>query len=84
MLLFSSLLDNWETMMDFVSNSISNHVLTMDITKEIVMNEEFRRNEQRVVNESQTLVIEKKEERGRSKSGELHNKNDKSRGKSES
>ena len=52
MLLFSSLLDNWETMMDFVSNSISNHVLTMDITKEIVMNEEFRRNEQKVVNES--------------------------------
>ena len=51
-----------------VSNSASNGELTMDITKEAMMNEEFTRKEQGIVNkeqgivnESQTLVTEKKE-----------------------
>ena len=51
LLLFSSLLNNWETMVVSVSNSAHNGVLTMAIAKEVMMNEEFRSKEQGIVYE---------------------------------
>ena len=61
LLLFSSLPDNQEKMMISISNLALNGLLTMDISKEVMMNEELKKKEQGIVNESQTLVTEKKE-----------------------
>ena len=52
LLLFSSLPDNWEKMMISISNLALNGVLTMDISKEVMMNEELKKKEQGIVNES--------------------------------
>ena len=70
LLLFSLLPNSWETIAVSVSNSTLNDVLTMDIAKDAVMNEELRRKEQGIVNESLALVTVKKKGRGRSKSRE--------------
>ena len=45
LLLCSSLMDSWETMVIIVNNSGSNSVLTMNTTNETVMNEELKRKE---------------------------------------
>ena len=49
--------------------------------KEATRNEKFRKKEQEIVNESQTLVIEKKQRKGRSKNRGPYNRNNKSRGR---
>ena len=54
LLLFNSLLDNWETMVISINNLALNGVLTMDIAKEVMMNNELKKKQQGIVNESQT------------------------------
>ena len=54
-----------------ISNSTLNDVLTMDIAKETVTNEELRRKKQEIVNELQALVTEKKKKGGEVKAEDL-------------
>ena len=44
-LLFSSLPDSWETLVVRVTNSTTNGILTMEIVKDSLLNEEARRKE---------------------------------------
>ena len=44
-LLFSSLPDSWETLVVRVTNSTPNGILTMEIVKDSLLNEEARRKE---------------------------------------
>lgn len=62
--LLSSLPDSWETLVVTISNSAPDGVLSVDVIKESMFNEEIRRKEMGVDN-SHALVVEK---RGRSKS----------------
>ena len=62
--LLSSLPDSWETLVVTISNSAPDGVLSLDVIKESMFNEEIRRKEMGVDN-SQALVVEN---RGRSKS----------------
>jgi hypothetical protein len=78
LLLLSSLPDNWDTLVVSLSNSAPQGVLTLDIVKDSMFNEEARRKEQGMPPESEALVTEY---RGRS----IHKKfntRDKSRGSS--
>lgn len=74
--LLSSLPDSWETLVVTISNSAPDGVLSLDVIKESMFNEEIRRREMGVDN-SQALVVEN---RGRSKSrgprtrGNSHNR----------
>lgn len=76
LLLLNSLPDSWKTMVDSVCYSISDGVLTMAMAKDAIMNEDFRRKERRMLNESQTLLTRRREDRGRSQSREFYNRYD--------
>lgn len=77
--LLSSLPDSWETLVVTISNSAPDGVLSLDVIKESMFNEEIRRKEIGVDN-SQALVVEN---RGRSKSKGPKGR-DNSRGRSKS
>ncbi|KAI5385208.1 hypothetical protein KIW84_071984 [Lathyrus oleraceus] len=78
LLSLSSLPDNWDTLVVSLSNLAPQGVLTLDIVKDSMFNEESRRKEQGMPSESEALVIEY---RGRSIHKKFNNR-DKSRGKS--
>ncbi|CAN1340873.1 Retrovirus-related Pol polyprotein from transposon TNT 1-94 [Linum perenne] len=61
--LLSSLPDSWETLVVTISTSALDGVLSLDATKENILNEEIKRKEMGVDN-SHALVVEN---RGRSK-----------------
>ena len=67
-----------------INNLALNGVLTMDIAKKVMMNEGVKKKQQGIVNESQTLVMEKKDKRERNKIRGSNNRNDKSKCRSES
>ena len=64
LLLLSSLPDNWETFAVFLSNSTLNGVITINMVKNSMFNEEARRKELGISSNIETLVTER---RGRSK-----------------
>lgn len=77
--LLSSLPDSWETLVVTISNSAPDGVLSLDVIKDSMFNEEIRRKEMGVDN-SQALVVEN---RGRGKSrGPKGRDNSRSRSKS--
>ncbi|KAI5315217.1 hypothetical protein L3X38_044393 [Prunus dulcis] len=78
LVLLSSLPDSWDTLVVSLSNSAPQGVLTLDIVKENMFNEEARRKEQGVVAESEALVLEY---RGRTNNRKFHRR-DKSKGRS--
>ena len=82
-LLLNSLLDNWETLVVSQSNSTPNGVITINMVKDNMFNEEARRKELGISSNTKTLVIER---RGRSKIRKPSSdyNRDKSRGKSKS
>ena len=83
LLLLSSLLDSWETLVVSFSNSTPNSVITINIVKDNMFNEEARRKELSISSNIEALIIER---RGRSKSKKPSSdyNRDKSRGKSKS
>ena len=83
LLLLSSLLDNWETLVVSLSNSAPNGLITVNMVKNNIFNEEARRKELGISSNIETLVTER---RVRSKSRKPSNDYncDKSRGKSKS
>ncbi|KAI5327124.1 hypothetical protein L3X38_026520 [Prunus dulcis] len=78
LVLLSSLPDSWDTLVVSLSNSAPQGVLTLDIVKDSMFNEEARRKEQGVVAESEALVSEY---RGRPNNRKFHRR-DKSKGRS--
>ncbi|BBH04434.1 hypothetical protein Prudu_015575 [Prunus dulcis] len=78
LVLLSSLPDSWDTLVVSLSNSAPQGVLTLDIVKDSMFNEEARRKEQGVVAESEALVSEY---RGRTNNRKFHRR-DKSKGRS--
>lgn len=78
LLLLSSLPENWDTLVVSLSNSEPQGVLTLDIVKYIMFNEEPRQKEQRMSKKSEAIVTE---HRGRSVYKKFHTR-DKSREKS--
>ncbi|XP_016647234.1 PREDICTED: retrovirus-related Pol polyprotein from transposon TNT 1-94 [Prunus mume] len=78
LVLLSSLPDSWDTLVVSLSNSAPQGVLTLDIVKDSMFNEEARRKEQGVVAESEALVSEY---RGRTNNRKFH-RQDKSKGRS--
>ena len=83
LLLLSSLPDSWETLVVFLSNSTQNGVITINMVKNNMFNDEARRKELGISYNIEALVIER---RVRSKSRKPSNDYncDKSRGKSKS
>ncbi|CAL2254439.1 unnamed protein product [Prunus armeniaca] len=69
LVLLSSLPDSWDTLVVSLSNSAPQGVLTLDIVKDSMFNEEARRKEQSVVAESEALVSEY---RGRTNNRKFH------------
>ena len=77
LLLLSSLLDSWETLVVTVSNSTPNGILTMESVKDSLLNEEARRKEKGessfgVLVQEKNERQEKPERRGRSQSRNPH------------
>jgi gag-polypeptide of LTR copia-type/Zinc knuckle len=83
LILLSSLLDSWETLVVSLSNSTPNDVVTLTMVKDNMLNEELRRKELEIISESSTLVIKN---RGRSTHRNSHDddKRDKSKRRSKS
>lgn len=57
LLLLSSLLDSWETMVVLLSNSAPNVTLTMDVVNDSLFNEEQRRTDVVTNDESHFFVM---------------------------
>ena len=84
LLLLSSLPDSWETLVVSVNNSAPNGKLTVEMVKDRMQNEEARRkNAGMSSSETETLVTEKHERRGRSQSRSSGNNNYRGRSKSQ-
>ena len=83
LLLLSSLSDSWETLVVSLSNSAPNGVITINMVKDNMFNEEARRKELSISSNIEALIIER---RGRSKSKKPSSdyNRDKSRRKSKS
>ena len=58
-LLLNSLLDNWETLVVSQSNSTLNGVITINMVKDNMFNEEARRKELGISSNTKTLVRER-------------------------
>ena len=56
LLLLSSLLDNWETLVVFLSNSAPNGVINVNMVKDNMFNEEVRRKELGISSNIEALV----------------------------
>ena len=65
LLLLSSLLDSWETLVVSFSNSTPNSVITVNMVKDNMFNEQARRKELGIFSQTKALVTER---RRRSKS----------------
>ena len=59
LLLLSSLLNNWETLVVSFSNSTPNSVITVNIVKDNMFNEEARRKELGIFSQTKALVTER-------------------------
>jgi hypothetical protein len=59
LLVLSFLPDSWETLVMFFSNSAPNGMITIDMVKDSMFNEEARRKEQGISFQSEALVTEK-------------------------
>ena len=59
LLLLSSLPDSWETLVVSLSNSAPNGVITINMVKNSMFNEEARRKELGISSNIETLVIER-------------------------
>lgn len=83
LILLSSLLDSWETLVVSLSSSAPNGTVTLTMVKDSMLNEEMRRRELGITNESSALVTEN---RGRSPYNNSYNndRNDKSKTRSKS
>ena len=83
LLLLSSLLNSWETLVVSLSNSAPNGVITVNMVKNNMFNKKVRRKELGISFNTEALVTEK---RGKSKSRKAFSDYncDKSRGKSKS
>ena len=83
LLLLSSLPDNWETLVVSLSNSTSNGVITVNMVKDNMFNEEARRKKLGISSNTEALVIERRRRsKGRKPSNDYSR--DKSKGKSKS
>ena len=82
-LLLNSLLDNWETLVVSLSNSASNGVITVNMVKDNMFNEEARRKELGISFNTEALVTERWRRSKNRKPSNDYNR-DKSRGKSKS
>lgn len=71
LLLLTSLSDTWETLVVSLSNLASNGELAMDMVKESLLNEEFRRRERSLSSQNNVNVVEK-QHHGRSKGKNPH------------
>ena len=60
LLLLSSLPNNWETLVVSLSNLVSNGVITINMVKDNMCNEEARRKELGISSSTETLVIERR------------------------
>ncbi|KAI5342466.1 hypothetical protein L3X38_010341 [Prunus dulcis] len=78
LVLLSSLPDSWDTLVVSLSNLAPQGILTLDIVKDSMFNEEARRKEQGVAAESEALVSKY---RGRTNNRKFH-RQDKLKGKS--
>ena len=83
LLLLSSLPDNWETLVVSLSNSTSNGVITVNMVKDNMFNEEVRRKELGISSNTEALVIERRR-RSKSRKPSSDYNRDKSREKSKS
>ena len=83
LLLLSSLPNNWETLVVSLSNLASNGVITINMVKDNMCNEEARRKELGISSSTETLVIERRRRSNSRKPSSDYNR-DKSRGKSKS
>ncbi|KAG8370027.1 hypothetical protein BUALT_Bualt14G0075000 [Buddleja alternifolia] len=77
-----SLPDSWDTLVVSVSNSAPNGDLTLQVVKDCLLNEKFRRKEQTFSTEQNALVTEKSNRRGRNKNRGPQHQRDKFREKS--
>ena len=83
LLLLSSLLDSWETLVVSLSNSDPNGVIIVNMVKDSMFNEEARRKELGISSNTEALVIERREKNKIRKPSSDYNR-DKARGKSKS
>ena len=83
LLLLSSLPDSWETLVVFLSNSTQNGVITINMVKNNMFNDEARRKELGISYNIEALVIER-QMRSKSRKPSSNYNHDKSRGKSKS
>ena len=83
LLLLSSLPDSWETLVVFLSNSTQNGVITINMVKNNMFNDEARRKELSISYNIEALVIERRM-RSKSRKPSSDYNHDKSRGKSKS
>ena len=58
LLLLSSLPDNWETLVVSLSNSTSNGVITVNMVKNNIFNEEARRKELGISSNTKAIITE--------------------------
>ena len=85
LLLLSSLLDSWETLLISLSTSAHSEKLIMEMVKESLLSEEARR-KKKDESSSEALIFEKHERHGRSESRfpQGHDNRDKSKSRSRS
>ncbi|KAF7129225.1 hypothetical protein RHSIM_Rhsim10G0050800 [Rhododendron simsii] len=83
LLLLSSLPDSWETLVVTISNSAPSGMVTMDMVKDGMFNEEARRKEQGTSVDTEALVVQNRgRSRIRNSGGDRNKSKDRSRSKS--
>ncbi|KAF7121453.1 hypothetical protein RHSIM_Rhsim13G0116100 [Rhododendron simsii] len=83
LLLLSSLPDSWETLVVTISNSAPSGMVTMDMVKDGMFNEEARRKEQGTSVDTEALVVQNRgRSRTRNSGGDRNKSKDRSRSKS--
>ncbi|KAF7130883.1 hypothetical protein RHSIM_Rhsim10G0164600 [Rhododendron simsii] len=83
LLLLSSLPDSWETLVVTISNSAPSGMVTMDMVKDGMFNEEARRKEQGTSVDTEALVVQNKgRSRTRNSGGDRNKSKDRSKSKS--
>ncbi|KAF7131933.1 hypothetical protein RHSIM_Rhsim09G0133900 [Rhododendron simsii] len=83
LLLLSSLPDSWETLVVTISNSALSGMITMDMVKDGMFNEEARRKEQGTLVDTEALVVQNRgRSRTRNSGGDRNKSKDRSRSKS--
>ncbi|KAF7115099.1 hypothetical protein RHSIM_RhsimUnG0064500 [Rhododendron simsii] len=83
LLLLSSLPDSWETLVVTISNSAPSGMVTMDMVKDGMFNEEARRKEQGTSVDTEALVVQNRgRSRTRNSGGDRNKSKDRSKSKS--